>query len=90
MSIDGLPDDLVLADLKPRMRCVKCGRKGETRPSGKTPTNFRLHKMTVDVDAIGRRQATSVLGDITQERALPWLLNLATCGCHERQQTSVS
>lgn len=28
MSLEGLPDDLVLADLKPRIRCAKCGREG--------------------------------------------------------------
>jgi len=28
MSLDGLPDDLVLADLKSTLRCAKCGREG--------------------------------------------------------------
>jgi hypothetical protein len=33
MSLDGLPDDLVLADLKSTLRCAKCGREGvEVRP----------------------------------------------------------
>jgi hypothetical protein len=33
ISLEGLPDDLVLADLKPRMRCARCGRKGaDVRP----------------------------------------------------------
>jgi hypothetical protein len=33
ISLEGLPDDLVLADLKPTLRCAKCGRKGaDVRP----------------------------------------------------------
>src|SRR5215472_2509872 len=33
MSLDGLPDDLVLADLKSTLRCAKCGREGvDVRP----------------------------------------------------------
>lgn len=33
ISLEGLPDDIVLADLKPRMRCARCGRIGaDVRP----------------------------------------------------------
>jgi hypothetical protein len=42
MSLEGLPVDLVLADLKPRMRCAKCGRRGaDVRPDWRPHVKHR-------------------------------------------------
>jgi hypothetical protein len=37
ISLEDLPDDLVLADLKPQMRCAKCGRKESRRRARLAP-----------------------------------------------------